>query len=74
MAELVFLAASLMGLLVLGYLFWGGVGSKRRDIGRGFAVERGACRNSRGSPASAAYGYKRFTAKPNGMSTLRTLR
>ncbi|WP_271439916.1 hypothetical protein [Pontixanthobacter luteolus] len=38
MAELVFLAASLLVLLILGYVFWGGVGSKRRDIGRGFAV------------------------------------
>lgn len=38
MAEIIFLLLSLIALLILGYVFWSGVGSKRRDMGRGFAV------------------------------------
>lgn len=38
MALLVFYSLALIGLLILGYVFWGGVGRKRRDIGRGFAL------------------------------------
>ena len=38
MALLVFYSLALIGLLIMGYVFWGGVGRKRRDIGRGFAV------------------------------------
>ena len=38
MAEIVFLALACGALLILGYVFWGGVGRKRRKIGREFGL------------------------------------
>ena len=36
--EIIFLSSALAALLVLGYVFWGGVGKKRKQIGREFGV------------------------------------
>ena len=38
MAKLIFYCFSLLLLLVMIYVMWSGVGSKRPAIGRGFAV------------------------------------
>jgi len=36
--EIIFLSGALLALLILAYVFWGGVGQRRRQIGREFAV------------------------------------
>ncbi|MXO91671.1 hypothetical protein [Pontixanthobacter aquaemixtae] len=38
MLEIAFLSLALVALLILAYVFWGGVGKKRRRIGREFAL------------------------------------
>ena len=38
MIELVFLITAMLALLMLGYVFWGGVGRKRKKIGREFGL------------------------------------
>lgn len=38
MIEIIFLTTALLSLLMLGYVFWGGVGRPRPKIGREFAV------------------------------------
>ncbi|WP_209348837.1 hypothetical protein [Pontixanthobacter sp. CEM42] len=38
MIEIIFLTCAALALLILGYVFWGGVGRKRKKIGREFGL------------------------------------